>query len=244
MFELTSSERETLRCQIGISKVENLDNLAKRQETLRCQIDASTVENPEARGGDRFAPFVFTEPGVAMLSSVLRSDKAIQVNIAIMRTFIHLRRQKNSQTESLQKFQSLENKLDEMSKRIERLEERPARNTDRKDQTGVTDVTSLLGMVGTNVAGQVTQIQIRVSEYFHLKMNDLRSQSRIREFVLARQIAIYLVREKLGLGFREIGKYICGRDHTTILHSYRKIQLEIEKNIPVQEAVFSIQKFI
>jgi hypothetical protein len=249
MFELTNTERETLICQIGISKVENLDNLSKRQETLICQIGTSKVENlvgnPDARGGDRFSPFVFTEPGVAMLSSMLRSDRAIQVNIAIMRTFIQLRRQKDSQTESLQKFQNLENKLDEMSKRIERLEERPARNIDRKNQTGLTNANAaLLGMVGTNVADQVTQIQSRVSEYFHLKMNDLRSQSRIREFVLARQIAIYLIREKLGLGFREIGKYFCGRDHATIIHSYKKVQLEIEKNIPVQEAVFSIQKVI
>ena len=43
-------------------------------------------------GGIRYAPFVFTEQGVAMLSSVLKSEKAIQVNVAIMRAFVALRR--------------------------------------------------------------------------------------------------------------------------------------------------------
>jgi len=43
------------------------------------------------RGGRRFAPFVFTEQGVSMLSSVLNSERAIEVNIQIMRTFVNLR---------------------------------------------------------------------------------------------------------------------------------------------------------
>ena len=43
-------------------------------------------------GGRRYLPYVFTEQGVAMLSSVLNSDRAIEVNIAIMRTFVELRR--------------------------------------------------------------------------------------------------------------------------------------------------------
>lgn len=250
MFELTKTECETLRYQFGTSKVENLDNLLKKQETLRCQMGTSKVEYPETRGGERFAPFVFTEPGVAMLSSVLRSGKAIQVNIAIMRTFIQLRKQKNFQTESLQRFQNLENRLDEMNRRIERFEDRPNRKSpgslaiDQKNQIEFSSTPVQLGMVSTDVVDQVTQIQSQVSEYFHLKINDLKSQSRLREFVLARQIAIYLIREKLSLGFSEIGKYFCGKDHTTILHSYRKIQLEIKKNKIVQAAVSSIREII
>jgi hypothetical protein len=48
--------------------------------------------NPEApRGGRRYQPYVFTEQGVAMLSSVLKSPRAVQVNISIMRTFVKLR---------------------------------------------------------------------------------------------------------------------------------------------------------
>jgi len=65
MFQLTSEEAESLRFQIGTSK--------------------------KSRGGRRYLPFVFTEGGVAMLSSVLTSDEAARVNISIMRTFIKLR---------------------------------------------------------------------------------------------------------------------------------------------------------
>ncbi|MFA5291539.1 MAG: ORF6N domain-containing protein [Phycisphaerae bacterium] len=56
-------------------------------ENLRCQIDTSKI----GRGGRRYAPYAFTEQGVAMLSSVLKSKRAIEVNIAIMRTFVKLR---------------------------------------------------------------------------------------------------------------------------------------------------------
>jgi hypothetical protein len=45
----------------------------------------------KGRGGRRYAPYVFTEQGVAMLSAVLNSERALQVNIEIMRTFVRLR---------------------------------------------------------------------------------------------------------------------------------------------------------
>jgi hypothetical protein len=58
----------------------------KEVTRLRCQIGTS-----KGRGGRRYSPYVFTEQGVAMLSGVLRSKRAIQVNILIMRTFPQLR---------------------------------------------------------------------------------------------------------------------------------------------------------
>jgi hypothetical protein len=57
-------------------------------EALRSQIATSN----DGRGGRRYAPYVFTEQGVAMLSGVLRSDRAIAMNIEIMRAFVGLRR--------------------------------------------------------------------------------------------------------------------------------------------------------
>lgn len=65
LFQLTKEESESLRSQIVISN--------------------------EGRGGRRYDPYAFTEQGVAMLSSVLRSPRAVEVNIAIMRTFVKLR---------------------------------------------------------------------------------------------------------------------------------------------------------
>jgi hypothetical protein len=63
-------------------------------------------------GGRRYPPYAFTEQGVAMLSSVLRSKPAIQVNIEIMRTFVRLRRILASHTELARKLDSMEKKYD------------------------------------------------------------------------------------------------------------------------------------
>lgn len=63
-------------------------------------------------GGRRYNPLAFTEQGVAMLSSVLRSERAVQVNIAIMRAFVKLR-------EMLASHRDLARKLEEMEKRYD-----------------------------------------------------------------------------------------------------------------------------
>ena len=64
------------------------------------------------RGGRRYRPYAFTEQGVAMLSSVLRSPRAVQVNIAIMRAFVRLREMLMSNADLARKLLALENKYD------------------------------------------------------------------------------------------------------------------------------------
>jgi hypothetical protein len=64
------------------------------------------------RGGRRYLPYAFTEQGVAMLSSVLRSSRAVQVNITIMRTFVRLREMLLSNADLARKLADLENKYD------------------------------------------------------------------------------------------------------------------------------------
>jgi len=86
MFQLTTEESDFLRCQIGISK--------------------------KGRGGRRFLPYVFTEQGVAMLSSVLNSERAILVNIEIMRAFVKLRQMLASNAELSRRLDELESKYD------------------------------------------------------------------------------------------------------------------------------------
>jgi hypothetical protein len=63
-------------------------------------------------GTRRAAPFAFTEQGVAMLSSVLRSDRAVRVNIEVMRTFVKLRQMLSSNAELARKLAALEKKYD------------------------------------------------------------------------------------------------------------------------------------
>ncbi len=65
----------------------------------------------KGRGGRRYAPYVFTEQGVAMLSSVLRSGRAVAVNIEIMRAFVELRRAVASHSELQRRLDDLERQM-------------------------------------------------------------------------------------------------------------------------------------
>lgn len=85
MFQLTKVEIEALRSQFVISN--------------------------EGRGGRRYAPYVFTEQGVAMLSGVLRSKRAITVNIQIMRAFVELRRVASSHVAIEKRLEEIEREL-------------------------------------------------------------------------------------------------------------------------------------
>jgi hypothetical protein len=74
------------------------------------------VTSKSDRKGLRYPPMAFTEQGVAMLSSVLNSQRAVQVHIAIMRTFVHLRRMLDSNAELAGKLAQLEKKYDQQFK--------------------------------------------------------------------------------------------------------------------------------
>lgn len=93
MFELSNEECESLRSQIATS----------------------------SWGGRRYNPFVFTEHGVLMLSSVLRSKKAIAVNIQIMRVFIKMREMMISHQEIFKKLEKLEAGVDKNSKSVQEI---------------------------------------------------------------------------------------------------------------------------
>lgn len=99
MFQLTKEEPESLRSQTATSKI--------GPEALRSQFATSKT----GRGGRRYRPYAFTEQGVAMLSSVLSSQEAIEVNIAIMRAFVKLRQILESNEELNRKFSAVIRKL-------------------------------------------------------------------------------------------------------------------------------------
>ena len=84
------------------------------QEVVRLR--SQLVTSKPGRGGRRYLPYVFTEQGVAMLSSVLKSDRAIKVNIAIMRAFVNLRMMLASNAQLSRKLRYLEKKYDEQFK--------------------------------------------------------------------------------------------------------------------------------
>ena len=74
-------------------------------------ISQSVISKPIGRGGTRKPPMVFTEQGVAMLSSVLKSDCAIDVNIAIMRAFVQMRKLMTTHKKLAEKITKLEDHL-------------------------------------------------------------------------------------------------------------------------------------
>ncbi len=87
MFRLKPRETDALTCQSGIS-------------------------NQQSRGGRRYLPYAFTEQGVAMLSSVLRSQRAVRVNVAIMRAFVQVRRAIATHEELRKKIEQMERRYD------------------------------------------------------------------------------------------------------------------------------------
>jgi chromosomal replication initiator protein len=90
----------------------------------------------------------------------------------------------------------------------------------------------------------IESIQNAVAKHYHLKITDLKSTSRARSVSLPRQIAMYLIRKYTGIGFKEIGMYFGGKDHTTILHACSKIEAGMEGDHEIRDAVEVIQNLL
>ncbi|MCX6894742.1 MAG: ORF6N domain-containing protein [Verrucomicrobia bacterium] len=115
MFQLSAEESQmVMRSQIVTSNAESSGEALKTKGSLRSQIVTSNV----GRGGRRYQPYVFTEQGVAMLSSVLSSPRSVQVNIAIMRTFVQLRQMLATHADLAQKLAALEGKYDKQFRMV------------------------------------------------------------------------------------------------------------------------------
>ena len=90
-----------------------------KEESLRCQIGTSN----DGRGGRRYLPYVFTEHGVVMLSSVLNSDKAVEMSILVVNAFIRMRELIASNKDLAARVEKLENGQDRTASGIEILVE-------------------------------------------------------------------------------------------------------------------------
>ena len=113
MLQLSPDEWEDLKCQVGISSSPASAAKTKKPGTIRSQIAATSLH-----GGRRAIPYAFTEQGIAMLSSVLRSQRAVEVNIAIMRTFVQLRRLMDSNRDLARRIEAMETRYDEQFSQV------------------------------------------------------------------------------------------------------------------------------
>jgi hypothetical protein len=117
MFRLTAEEFANLRYQIGTSSSDSDSS----QPSLRYQSGTLSVEPASASarwGGRRYPPYAFTEQGVAMLSGVLTSPRAVAVNVEIMRAFVRLRRLLAENADLARKVDALERKYDRQFKGV------------------------------------------------------------------------------------------------------------------------------
>jgi phage regulator Rha-like protein len=108
MFQLTHEEFDSLRFQIETSNDTG---------TLRLQ----NVTSKTGRGGTRYLPYAFTEQGVAMLSGILNSDKAIAMNIAIMRAFVEIRRVLIQETDLREQLKQIKERIGEHDIQLNQL---------------------------------------------------------------------------------------------------------------------------
>jgi hypothetical protein len=107
-FQLTEVEIEILRSQIV--------TLNSSNQNLKSQIVISSEH-----GGRRYLPYAFTEQGVAMLSAVLRSEKAVSVSIQIMNAFVEMRKYLNHHAGLLQRVETIETKLQLNDQNFEKI---------------------------------------------------------------------------------------------------------------------------
>jgi len=76
-----------------------------------------------------------------------------------------------------------------------------------------------------------------VAKYFNVRPSDIKGRRRTKQVVLPRQVAMYLVRKLTEHSLPEIGEICGGRDHTTVLHAYERIETDIKRNVKIKELV-------
>lgn len=124
MFQLSQDEWRSLKLQIETS-------IKLEPDQLRSQF--VTAKNNSM---NRFLPYAFTEQGVAMLSSVLNSDKAIQMNIAIMRAFVDIRKALLIKTDIREQIKEIQNRLGEHDVQLSHIYEALENMLDEKAMEG------------------------------------------------------------------------------------------------------------
>lgn len=90
----------------------------------------------------------------------------------------------------------------------------------------------------------VDNIQKTVCEYFQLKISDLKSQKKLKNIAIPRQIAIYLCRKHTNLSLNDIGNKFGGKDHSTVIHSINKINKLLEENDEIKKHIENINNML
>jgi hypothetical protein len=219
MFELNEEEMTHLKSQIGAS------------------IESEPVNK---HGGTRYSHFAFTELGVAMLSSILRNNRAIQINIAIMRAFIELRKSSDFRHSEINPTTSFNQRLTYIEDRLEIALNQIQALSKLNHQNGKIHSPHLEAPL--NEPPSIEQLQQSVAKYFGIQERCFKEPKREKTTSIARHISIYLIRKYLRLSFKEIGRHFGDRDHTTALYAFKKIELGMKEEAPFKGDVLFLQR--
>jgi len=206
MFELTTEEQEVVSTQ---------------KERV------SALDEEKTHGGVRYAPFAFTQGGVAMLSCLLSGNRPIQVSIYAMRAFSFGNQVRDESrqdalrqaSEVKQDIIDLKAKYDKLANSVDQILARQSTRVERAIPT----------IPESTIVKKVEKIQKVVAKVYRVKVSDMMANRRNKEIVLPRQVAMFIARKNTGLSYSEIGSCFNRKDHTTVMHAYSKIQ-ELQKS--------------
>lgn len=91
---------------------------------------------------------------------------------------------------------------------------------------------------------QISKIQEVVANYFQTTTTELKGKKRVRQIVIPRQIAMYLSRELTDFSLPKIGQEFGGKDHTTVMHAYDKIDQKMKTDSEIKTAIFDLKEML
>ena len=115
MFRLTAKEWQMMRSQIATASTQNID----QQSTKNMRSQFATSSQSKRKG--EYTPYAFTEHGVTMLASVLKSERAVKMSIAVVRAFIELKKNALQYNELIEQIENLKNHLGEHDAQLNQI---------------------------------------------------------------------------------------------------------------------------
>ena len=113
----------------------------------------------------------------------------------------------------------------------------------------VIDLASAQDVLGMYLSKTQVKVNAKVvlqktADYYEISYNDIVGIKRSREIVVPRQIAMFIMREELGMSFPRIAKSLGGKDHTTIMHGVKKINTQVARDSVMSQDIQSIKKLL
>lgn len=191
-------------------------------------------------GGRRHLPYAITEHGAIMVASVLTDEHAIEVSKMIIHAFIEIKQYAAFQHHIEPRLTALENQMKILTDLMIQSQSKPLAlpPPEIPHQRFHYKHTHPTFSGPTKALDQIVHT---VATYYRLKPQDLQLRRRTNNVVIPRQIAMYFIRKRIGLGFVEIGNYFGKKDHTTVIHAIKKIEVQLKVNSKISEAIRDIE---